>query len=272
MPSDNITPEDRPVPGQPVPGQPGPGQPVPERPGPEGPGPEGPARRQTSWAASLGLGVSGDTIEAGQMEFDRVLFFSDAVFAIAITLLVVDLRVPISTTIRSAHVLRAAVPNMIGFGIGFVVIGLFWLGHHSLFRHIVAMNGLLIRLNLLFLGTIAFLPYPTALLSATSPSQVASVVFFAVCVAAAGLTETAIWMYARRVPGLASADIPPWKQSKITLRMLVAPVVFVASIPVALVSPGSAEYVWIGVYVLDLLLGLMTRREEGRNTRDEAPA
>jgi uncharacterized membrane protein len=250
--SDDVTPGDQPVPGQPV--------------------PERPVRRQRGWAASLGLGVGGEIIEAGQLEFERVLFFSDAVFAIAITLLVVDLRVPISTTIRSAHVLRAAVPNMIGFGIGFVVIGLFWLGHHSLFRHIVAMNGLLIRLNLLFLGTIAFLPYPTALLSATSPSQVASVVFFAVCVAAAGLTEAAIWLYARRVPGLVSTGIPPWRQRKITLRMLVAPAVFVASIPVALVAPGSAEYVWIGVYVLDLLLGLMTRREERRNSRAEAPA
>jgi uncharacterized membrane protein len=250
------------VPGPPVPGPPVPGPPI-RRPS---------VRRLTGWAVPLVWGGSGETIEAGNLEFDRVLFFSDAVFAIAITLLVVDLRVPISATIRSAHVLRAAVPNMIGFGIGFVVIGLFWIGHHSLFRHIVAINGLLIRLNLLFLGTIAFLPYPTALLSATSPSQVASVVFFAVCVAAAGLTEAAIWLYARRVPGLLSTGIPSWQRRRITLRILVAPVVFLASIPVALVAPRQAEYVWIAVYVLDLFLNLMTRQEEGGNSRDEAPA
>ena len=272
MSSDDITPGDTPGPDRPGGGLPGPSR---LGPGPPVPGPpvrRRPVRRPTGWAASLVWGGAGETIEAGNLEFERVLFFSDAVFAIAITLLVVDLRVPISATIRSAHVLRAAVPDMIGFGIGFVVIGLFWLGHHSLFRHIVAMNGSLIRLNLLFLGTIAFLPYPTALLSATSPTQVGSVVFFAVCVAAAGLTEAAIWLYALRVPRLVSTGIPPWQRRKITLRMLVAPVVFLASIPVALVAPGSAEYVWIAVYVLDLFLNLMTRREEGGNSRDEAPA
>ena len=282
MSSDDLTPRDTPGPdrpggglsgpSRPVPGPPVPGPPVPGPPVPGPPVRRQPVRRPTGWAASIVWGGSGEMIEAGNLEFERVLFFSDAVFAIAITLLVVDLRVPISATIRSAHVLRAAVPDMIGFGIGFVVIGLFWLGHHSLFRHIVAMNGSLIRLNLLFLGTIAFLPYPTALLSATSPTQVASVVFFAVCVAAAGLTEAAIWLYALRIPRLVSTGVAPWQRRKVTLRMLVAPVVFLASIPVALVAPGSAEYVWIAVYVLDLFLNLMTRREEGGNSRDEAPA
>src|SRR5881394_3332137 len=70
---------------------------------------------------------------AGNLEYDRVLFFSDAVFAIAITLL---------------------------------VIGLFWMGHDRLFRYITALDRQIIFLNLLFLGTIAFLPYPTALLFA----------------------------------------------------------------------------------------------------------
>jgi uncharacterized membrane protein len=264
--SDDITAGDRPDPSRPDPSRPDPSRPVSSRPVPERPVPG-----RAGWAAWLAWPDSGGMIKAGNLEFERVLFFSDAVFAIAITLLVVDLRVPTSAAIRSAHVLRTAVPDMIGFGIGFGVIGIFWLGHHSLFRHIVAMNGSLIRLNLLFLGTIAFLPYPTALLSATS-NQTAAIVFFAVCVAAAGLTEAAMWLYALRVSGLVSTDMPARQRRNVTLRMLAGPLVFVVSIPVAFVAPGQAEYVWIMVWVLNLVISRLTRREEVRNSRDEAPA
>jgi hypothetical protein len=68
---------------------------------------------------------------AGHLEYDRVLFFSDAIFAIAITLLALDLRVPIGRSFQAGHELRQAVPGIESFTISFVVIGLFWLGHRS---------------------------------------------------------------------------------------------------------------------------------------------
>ena len=96
---------------------------------------------------------------AGNLEYDRVLFFTDAVFAIAITLLVVDLRVPTEAVIVHArHVLREDISSIIGFAISFGVIGIFWVGHHSIFRYINAFDRHLILLNLFFLGIIAFLP------------------------------------------------------------------------------------------------------------------
>ena len=108
-----------------------------------------------------------------------MLFFSDAVFAIAITLLAIDLKVPRSSGLEKAplHCPDTATlchfgidqPGLISFGISFAVIGLFWLGHHGIFRHIVALDRALISINLLFLGTIALLPYPTALLNVTNP-------------------------------------------------------------------------------------------------------
>jgi len=58
----------------------------------------------------------------------------------------------------------------------------------------------------------------------------------------------------------------------VTLRMLVGPLVFVVSIPIAFVAPGQAEYVWIMVWVLNLVISRMMRREEVRNSRDEALA
>jgi uncharacterized membrane protein len=223
------------------------------------------------WRGALtGLGGrawGGDPlVKAGSLEFERVLFFSDAVFAIAITLLVVDLRVPVSATIQAAHLLRTDIRGMVGFGIGFGVIGLYWLGHHALYRRITAMNGPLIRLNLLFLGTIAFLPYPTALLSGTSSDQVASVVFYAAWVAAVGLTEAAIWFYALRIPGLVSADLTTRQRRDAGLRILVAPVVFLVSIPVALAAPGPAQYVWILVWILGLAVDRRVRESKEMRT------
>jgi uncharacterized membrane protein len=118
---------------------------------------------------------------AGNLEYDRVLFFTDAVFAIAITLLVVDLRVPEAVEhVVAKQELHDAISSIIGFAISFAVIGIFWVGHHSLFRYIKAFDRRLILLNLLFLGVIAFLPYPTQLLSVTSTTQTAAVVFYAV--------------------------------------------------------------------------------------------
>ena len=181
---------------------------------------------------------------AGNLEYDRVLFFSDAVMAIAITLLVVDLRVP--DVVRNARrELATAEPKILSFGISFVVIGLFWLGHHHLFRYITALDRRLILLNLLFLGTIAFLPYPTALLSATQGDHADSTAFYAACVAATGLMELVIWLYAMRADGLIPASISPARRRYETVRLLPVPVVFGLSIPVAFIAPGVAPFTWI---------------------------
>ncbi|HXZ74928.1 MAG TPA: TMEM175 family protein, partial [Streptosporangiaceae bacterium] len=122
---------------------------------------------------------------AGNLEYDRVLFFSDAVFAIAITLLVVDIRVP-DVVVNAGQEIKDSNGRILSFAISFLVIGLFWMAHHRLFRYITALDRSLMFLNLLFLGTIAFLPYPTALLFAGSTRHPAAPAFYASCVAGAG--------------------------------------------------------------------------------------
>ncbi len=182
---------------------------------------------------------------SGNLEYDRVLFFSDAVFAIAITLLAIDLRVPAGVTVQSGHELHGARSGILSFAISFLVIGLFWLAHHSMFRFITAFDRPLMLLNLLFLGTIAFLPFPTAVLGASSTSQAPAVIFYAACVAATGLLEVAAWLWATRpgsglgAPGAAQARLP------FLLQAARVPVVFLLSIPIALVSPPAACFFWI---------------------------
>jgi uncharacterized membrane protein len=181
---------------------------------------------------------------AGNLEYDRVLFFSDAVFAIAITLLVVDIRVP-NAVANAAQEIHGSLDKILSFAISFLVIGLFWMGHHRLFRYITALDRRLIFFNLLFLGTIAFLPYPTALLFAGSTKQPAATVFYAACVASAGLVELVLWFYATHTKGLVPASVPSRIRRYELSQLLPTPVVFLLSIPVAFAAPGVAPFTWI---------------------------
>jgi uncharacterized membrane protein len=209
-------------------------------------------------AAQRGRRALNPLSVAGHLEYDRVLFFSDAVFAIAITLLVVDLRVPDSVP-NAAQEISHSTGRILSFVISFLVIGLFWIGHHHLFRYITALNRTLIFLNLLFLGTIAFLPYPTALLFAGNTRAPAAPAFYAVCVAGAGLVELTVWLYAIRAKGLVPASISPAVRRYETAQLLPTPVVFGLSIPVAFIAPGVAPFTWILLLPIGRLLPRIMR-------------
>jgi uncharacterized membrane protein len=198
----------------------------------------------------------------GHLEYDRVLFFSDAIFAIAITLLVLDIRVP-GFPDHPAQEIAAARNNILSFAISFVVIGVFWMGHHSISRYISAFDRRLIALNLLFLGLIAFLPFPTGLLfeHTNGPSPWAPTVFYAGCIAAAGLAELAIWLYASS-NHLLTDRTPAVLRRSVTLRLLVAPIVFLLSIPIAFYSTNLATYFWLLIAVANWLLNRLAARME----------
>lgn len=223
---------------------------------------------------ALGPGTHGrvDPVSrAGTMEYDRILFFTDAVFAIAITLLIVDLPVSVehavnSGTINSGDQLRSDLPGILGFGISFAVIALFWIAHHSMYRYIKAIDRPLMLLNLLFLGVIAFLPYPTELLSATSTGQDWAVSFYALCAGSAGLFETLAWLYAMREGLVEGLDQP--SQWLFLVRAARVPLVFGLSIAIAQWRPRVATYFWLALTVT----GWMINRYYDRRTKGEPPA
>jgi uncharacterized membrane protein len=221
--------------------------------GDSGPGDSGPGdaavpaiTRQRSARRSSRAGYP--LAREGHIEYDRVVFFSDAVFAIAITLLIVDLRVE---TGNSGHELYESRYQILGFALSFAVIGIFWLSHHTIFRYVEAFDRPLIVLNLLFLGTIAFLPYPTQLLFSTSTKQPPAVVFYAACAAAAGLAEAAVWVQATRPAGGLAPRVGRHFRRNFLLRTLPAPAVFLLSIPLAYAAPNAtpAVYSWILIFI-----------------------
>jgi uncharacterized membrane protein len=98
------------------------------------------------------------------METNRLEAFSDGVFAIAITLLVLEIKVPPPDMTLEAGLLRLW-PSYLAYTVSFLVIGAIWINHHAMFRHIVRVDETLLLLNVLHLMLIAFLPFPTAVLA-----------------------------------------------------------------------------------------------------------
>ena len=112
---------------------------------------------------------------------ERMVFFSDAVFAIAITLLVVEIRVPHlpkgSPDIAYWAELVKLIPSLVGWVISFAVIGLFWMGHHRAFAMTARYNGRILGWNMAMLGTMAFMPFATAFMAQNLNQRVPMLIY-----------------------------------------------------------------------------------------------
>lgn len=187
----------------------------------------------------------------GGRTIDRVVQFSDGVFTVALTLLVVDLAVPnLAPTSTEADLQRALqdqIPNILAFLLTFWVVSLRWITHHRHFRLIHRYDGRLLELNLLFLMTIVFIPWPTAVLGHFG-NYVTAWILYATAMAATGLTATALWVYGSGDHGLADG-ITPELRRYYTVRSLVQPAIFIVSIPVAIVSLTLAELCFVPMFL-----------------------
>lgn len=136
------------------------------------------------------------------------------------------------------------IPKALTFALRFAVIGRLWLLHHGDMRHVMRTDDTLLVLNLAFLSTIAFLPFPAALLGETSNSAAAAILYAATIMAAA-LASTAMWWYAARRGLLDPEQAPAAKVRANLVGGLAAALAFVPSIPLALVSPDWAKVSWL---------------------------
>jgi uncharacterized membrane protein len=176
-----------------------------------------------------------------------VLAFSDGLFAIAMTLLVVSIGVPSVSDGDSVHELAEALndlsPELVSFFISFAVIGRYWAAHHLFFAQLARMDRGLVGLNLVYLAFVAFLPFPTALLGEYFDNPL-SVVIYAVNVALVSGLEVVLFRHAYRA-GLMSKKLPP-EVYRWGAAMSLSPVVFfVLSVPIAFLGTGWAIAVWL---------------------------
>lgn len=177
------------------------------------------------------------------LSFERIVFFSDAVFAIAITLLVLEIKPPqleeFSESALRHHLVRL-IPRFSGFVASFLIIGLMWIEHHRIFRYIRNYDSGLLWRNLFFLLIIAFIPFPTALYSEYHQSRTAFVLY-AASFALAGLTKLWLWRYTAGRSNLLEEGIEAAVLQRISRRSLAVPIGCLVAILLSLI------YVYLGL-------------------------
>ena len=186
--------------------------------------------------------------ERGTLEFERVAAFSDAIYAIAMTLLVLEIGVPSlpgndDSAREMLDALRDKIPEITSFAISFFVIGRYWLAHHWLFSRLERVDRRFMSQNLFHLGFVAFLPFPTALVGEYEGNPISFVVF-ALSMAAVSLTEVVMTDHAERAD-LLRAELSPEARKWGRAASVFPVVVFLVSIPIAFVSTTSALLSWL---------------------------
>ena len=184
-------------------------------------------------------------------DLSRILALSDGVFAIVITLLVFELKVPMATSTGEPLTQRELIsqlidltPKLASFAATFIVIGVYWTGHHGVFKHIIHYDRGLLWMNNLFLMCVSFMPFPTALLGTYWYTQV-GVTVYGLSLFFSGASLALLWRYAtnnRRLvePNLENRIINLGHQ-----RILIAPIAAMMSILVSTVSPIYSLWVYL---------------------------
>jgi len=137
-------------------------------------------------------------------QVERLTFFSDAVFAIAMTLLVIDIKVPepvVGTDEAWLQALGNLIPHFVGFVLTFYVVGALWAAHHRTFGRLGHYDPSIVWPNLTLLMVVAFIPFPTALMSTHFTDRVPQM-FYAFTLVVAGLCQYRLVKRALRAPYL----------------------------------------------------------------------
>lgn len=182
-----------------------------------------------------------------QLGLERIVFFSDAVFAIAITLLALEIRLPIGYETLSNSELLASLLGIwhkyLAFGISFLVIGTFWTSHHRKFLLIERYDNGLITLNLLILMVIAFIPFPSSVISDNGNRT--GTILYALTMLVAGLLFAALWWHATLDNRLVADDLSQAERRREFLSPILTVVIFLLSIGVALLNADLAKLTWL---------------------------
>jgi uncharacterized membrane protein len=139
---------------------------------------------------------------------ERLTTLSDGVYAIAATLLAIDLRLPLEEGPLTVEQLHKLAPATAVYALSFVVIGLFWVSHHRMFALIVGMDYALVWLNIFLLMVVAFLPVPNRIFGHYSESRYAALLY-AGNVALAAFANILLWFYASHNRRHVAADVSP---------------------------------------------------------------
>lgn len=192
-------------------------------------------------------------------ELERLVFFSDAVFAIAITLLAIELKVPELELESSDALLRGVFsewPRLLAFALSFWIIAVYWVAHHRYFRYILYFDDGLMWRNLVLLFTIALIPFTSSLLGEYGNLS-AAVWLYAVNMIALGLSGAWMWRHATQGHRLVASDLDPQLIRRMQWRAFATPLAGVIVILLTFVLGGFAT---VGFMLIFVFQRVITRR------------
>jgi len=184
-----------------------------------------------------------------EFQLERLILFSDAVFAIAITLLVIEIKIPEIhekpvTDNAVLHKLAELIPKFVGFLVSFLLIGQYWIVHHRMFSFVINFTDRLIWLNILFLFAIALMPFSTGFYSEyVLRGVVTPVIFYTANIALLGLANFLMWRYLSNQKNNLTENLTPALSKYFSLRALTVPVIFVIFSFVYLYNPTIAFFI-----------------------------
>lgn len=184
-------------------------------------------------------------------ETQRVEAFSDGVFAIAITLLIIEIGVPdVEGSASLTDALLDLWPSYLAYVFSFITIGIMWANHHSLFKDIVRVDHWLLILNLLLLLCIAFVPFPTALLAeylSDGAHRLEATLAYIGSFTVTAIAFNVLWLYLARNRHLLDDSLSEDRIRTRTIRYAVGPISNAVTLPLAFISP------WLSIAVFGLL-------------------
>src|SRR5215213_1935107 len=205
----------------------------------------------------------------------RIETFSDGVFAIAMTLLVIEIGVPhIGGEAEGTTLFGALVtlwPSYLGYAISFLQIGVIWANHHNRFRFIMRSDHVLLFLNILFLMCVAFIPFPTALLAdyLRGTERATAGAVYAGTLAVTAVFFTLLWLYAATNYRLIDRNLDPFLVRAMTRRYVFGMVAYLFAFLLAFVNVAASL---ILIVVLALLFVLPEPGEHAKfSRRDSEP-
>lgn len=169
----------------------------------------------------------------------RIEAFSDGVFAIVITLLAIDLKVPqIADELVTAQLAPRLIelsPKLLSYGLSFIIVGVYWVAHHHVFHHVQRSDRTLLWLNIFFLMSVTFVPVPTALLGEYRDQELV-VILYGINVVVTRLLLLAIWRYATKNHRLVELQLDP-SRIRVVARLIAIPIgIYAVAIGLSLIS------------------------------------
>jgi uncharacterized membrane protein len=184
-----------------------------------------------------------------EFQLERLILFSDAVFAIAITLLVIEIKIPeihegpVSDTVLLQK-LVGLIPKFIGFLVSFLLIGQYWIVHHRMFGYVINFTGKLIWLNIFFLFAVALMPFSTGFYSEYVMSNTMTpVIFYTGNIALIGIINFSMWRYISNPKRNISENLSQPLARFFSTRALAVPIIFIVFSFVYLFNPKIAFWI-----------------------------